>query len=97
MGHDTGERAESADRGIGRYRVLLAAFTGAVGRCYKRGMRSTAGKQRILDALNDLAEDASVEDAMERLYVLAKVEKGLAQLDAGQAVDHEEVKRRVGL
>ena len=60
-------------------------------------MQSTAGKQRILDALNDLAEDASIEEAMERLYFLAKVEKGLAQLDAGQSIDHEEVKRRVGL
>jgi hypothetical protein len=68
-----------------------------LGGCYKHRMRSTAGKQRILDALNDLSDDASIEDAMERLYFLAKVERGLAQLDAGQGVDHEEVKHRVGL
>jgi predicted transcriptional regulator len=60
-------------------------------------MRSVANKQRILDALNDLSDDATVEEAIERLYFLAKVEKGIAQLDAGQSVDHEEVKRRVGL
>ena len=60
-------------------------------------MRKTVGKQRILDALNDLPDDASIEDAMERLYLLAKVERGLAQLDAGQRLDHEEVKDRVGL
>ncbi len=65
--------------------------------CYARPMRSTASKQRILDALNTLPEDASIEDAIERLYFLAKTEKGLAQLDAGQSLDHEEVKRRVGL
>jgi predicted transcriptional regulator len=57
-------------------------------------MQSTAGKQRILDALN---EDASIEEAIERLYFLAKIERGMTQLDAGQSIDHEEVKRRVGL
>ena len=60
-------------------------------------MRSVGNKQRILDALNNLSDDATVEEAIERLYFLAKVEKGIAQLDAGQSVDHEEVKRRVGL
>jgi predicted transcriptional regulator len=60
-------------------------------------MGSTAGKQRILEALNDLPENATVEEAIERLYFLAKVEKGFAQLDAGQGLDHEEVKRRAGL
>jgi predicted transcriptional regulator len=60
-------------------------------------MRSVANKQRILDALGDLSDDASVEEAIERLYFLAKVEKGIAQLDAGHSLDHEEVKRRVGL
>ena len=60
-------------------------------------MRSVANKQRILDALGDLSDDASVEEAIERLYFLAKVEKGIAQLDAGQGLDHEEVKRRIGL
>jgi hypothetical protein len=60
-------------------------------------MRSVAGKQRILDALSDLPDDVTVEEAIERLYFLAKVEKGLAQLDARQGLDHEEVRRRVGL
>lgn len=51
-------------------------------------------KQRILDALADLPDDASVEDAIERLGFLAGVENGLAQLDAGEGIDHDEVKRR---
>jgi predicted transcriptional regulator len=54
-------------------------------------------KQRILNALDDLPDDASIEDAIERLYVLAKVEKGFSQLDAGESLDHNEMKRRVGL
>ena len=52
-------------------------------------------KDRVLDAVRDLPEDATVEDAMERLYFLAKVEEGLRQADAGQTVTHEEAKRRV--
>lgn len=60
-------------------------------------MQAVASKQRILDALMELPEDVSIEEAIERLCFLAKVEKGLAQLDAGQSVSHEEVKRRLGL
>ncbi|HEX2568005.1 MAG TPA: hypothetical protein VH877_00515 [Polyangia bacterium] len=60
-------------------------------------MAVNANKQRILRALEDLPDDATVEDAMERLYFLAKVDKGLAQLDAGHALDHDEVKRRFGV
>lgn len=60
-------------------------------------MEPVANKQRILDALIDLAEDAGVEDAIERLCFLAKADKGLAQLDAGQGLAHEDVKRRLGL
>ncbi|HEU4408200.1 MAG TPA: hypothetical protein VFS43_23255 [Polyangiaceae bacterium] len=55
-----------------------------------------ASKQRILATLNDLDENANVEEAIERLYLLAKAEKGLAQLDAGRGIDHDEVKRRLG-
>ncbi len=51
-------------------------------------------KEKILDALRALPADATVEDAIERLVFMAKVEEGLAQLDAGQGVPHEEVKRR---
>jgi hypothetical protein len=69
----------------------------ARGACYPRRMQGVPSKQRILDALDSLAEDASVEDAIERLYFLAKAEKGLTQLDAGQGLDHDEVKRRIGL
>lgn len=64
---------------------------------YRSWMQAVANKQRILNALDDLPEDASVEDAIERLYFLAKVEKGFGQLDAGESIDHDEVKRRVGL
>jgi predicted transcriptional regulator len=55
-----------------------------------------SSKERILEALRTLPPDATVDDAIERLVFMAKVEEGLAQLDAGQGVSHEEVKRRFG-
>ncbi|MBK9260960.1 MAG: hypothetical protein IPM54_14250 [Polyangiaceae bacterium] len=58
---------------------------------------AVANKQKILDALESLADDASVEEAIERLYFLAKVERGVAQLERGEGIDHEDIKRRVGL
>jgi predicted transcriptional regulator len=52
-------------------------------------------KEKVLDAVRSLPEDATVEDVMERLYFLAKVEEGLRQIDAGQTVDLEEARRRI--
>ncbi len=52
-------------------------------------------KERVLDAVRGLPEDATVEDATERLYFLAKIEEGLRQADAGQTVSHEEAKQRI--
>ena len=54
-------------------------------------------KQLALKAIEDLPADATIEDAMERLYFLAKVYRGLAEADAGRFVSHEEVKARFGL
>ena len=51
-------------------------------------------KSRILDALGDPPEDAAIEDAIERPCFLARVEKGLPQLDAGEGLDQVEVERR---
>ena len=52
-------------------------------------------KERVLDAVRDLPEDTTVEEVMERLYFLAKIEEGLRQADAGQTVSHEEAKQRI--
>jgi len=52
-------------------------------------------KQRALDAVQRLPEDATVEDAIERLCFIAKVQNGIRELDAGQGVAHEDAKRRI--
>jgi predicted transcriptional regulator len=58
-------------------------------------MSGSAAKQKALEAIEKLPADATLEDAIERLVLLAKIERGLAELDAGKGVDHTEVKRRL--
>jgi hypothetical protein len=58
-------------------------------------MQATA-KQRALEAIEKLPETVSLDEVMERLYFLSKVERGLQQADSGQLLSHEEAKRRFG-
>ena len=51
----------------------------------------------MVEVIRELPADATVDDAIERLVFLAKIEEGLAQLDRGEGVPHEEVKRHLGL
>lgn len=57
-------------------------------------MATQSEKQLAIRALHGLPEDASLEDAIERLCFLAKVEEGLRQSEAGQLVPHEEIKKQ---
>ena len=58
-------------------------------------MSGVTAKQKVLEAIERLPADATLEDAIERLVLLAKLERGLAELDAGQGIDHSEAKRRL--
>ncbi len=60
-------------------------------------MPTPTARDKILEALQDLPDDATVDDAIERLVFLARVDAGLAELDAGKGVPHEEAKQRLGL
>ena len=54
----------------------------------------TTEKQRAIEALKTLPDEATVEDAIERLCFIAKIEDGLRQSEAGQLVAHDEVKKQ---
>ena len=58
-------------------------------------MSGGSDKQRVLEAMEKLPADATLEDAIERLVLLAKIERGLGELDAGQGIDHSKVKRQL--
>jgi len=51
-------------------------------------------KEQVLQSVQSLPADATIEDAMERLLFLAKVQRGLQQADAGQTVSHNQVRER---
>jgi predicted transcriptional regulator len=52
-------------------------------------------KEKVIQAVQGLPDDASIEDAMERLLLLAKIERGIQQADAGELIPHEKVKERM--
>lgn len=56
--------------------------------------REPSMKDRVLEAVRQLPDDAGVEEAMERLYFLAKLERGIREADQGKVMDHEEVRER---
>jgi predicted transcriptional regulator len=60
-------------------------------------MPTATTRDRIIEALRDLPPDATFDDAIERLVFLAKIEAGLAELDAGQGIPHDELKPRLSL
>ena len=52
-------------------------------------------KREIVQAMESLPENASIEDAMERLYLLYKVQRGLDQVKAGQTISQDEARARM--
>ncbi len=47
-------------------------------------------KEKILTTIESLDDDVSIEQAIDRLYLLQKIEIGQQQIAAGQFVDHDE-------
>ncbi|MBM3943039.1 MAG: hypothetical protein FJ316_08970 [SAR202 cluster bacterium] len=47
-------------------------------------------KEQIVKAIQELPDNATVEDAMERLYLLYKIDCGIAQADAGKKMSQAE-------
>ena len=58
---------------------------------------SQSTKDLLREAIDNLPADVTVEQAMERLLFLAKIEQGIAEADAGKTLSHEEVRKRLGL
>jgi predicted transcriptional regulator len=58
-------------------------------------MLDTTIKHRVLKAIEELPQDATFEDVMERLYFLYKIDKGLKQVEAGATMSHEEAMEHI--
>jgi predicted transcriptional regulator len=51
--------------------------------------------EEILKATEELPDEASAEDALDRLNLLYRVERGLRQADIGELLSQDEVRQRV--
>jgi hypothetical protein len=52
-------------------------------------------KEQVLQALADLPDDATIEDAIERLYFLAKLRRRLDELDSVETFTQDEARQRM--
>jgi predicted transcriptional regulator len=52
-------------------------------------------KDEVRELLQNLPDDASLEDIQYHLYVRQKIQKGLTAAKQGRTIPHEEVVRRM--
>ena len=52
-------------------------------------------KERMVEAVGTLPDDAQIEYAMEKLLFLSKVENGIEQANQGETISHDQLKSRV--
>jgi predicted transcriptional regulator len=52
-------------------------------------------KERVLQLVESLPDEISLEDIQYHVYVLQKIERGQQAIDKGEAIPHEEVMREI--
>ena len=58
-------------------------------------MTAAITKAQIFEAVTGLPDDATVDDAIERLLFLSRVEQGLRDVRGGDMIPHDEVRRQL--
>lgn len=48
-------------------------------------------KQTVMEVLDRLPDDCTIEDVLYHLYVVQEIERGRADADAGRLIPHEQV------
>jgi len=59
-------------------------------------MSARTTRELLQKTLDTLPKDATLEDAMECLCLLAKIETAREQMDRGETLPHEDVGRQMG-
>jgi len=52
-------------------------------------------KDKAIEAINKLPSEFELEDLIDRLMLIEKIEKGLRQSKEGKVMSHEEAKKRL--
>ena len=54
-----------------------------------------SAKSKVLDMVSNMPNDSTLDDIGYRLYVLESIEQGLAELDKGEYLSHDEAKKEL--
>jgi len=52
-------------------------------------------RTNVINALNDLPKEFSLDDLLERLIVIEKIEKGLQDVKEGKTISHAKVRKEM--
>jgi hypothetical protein len=52
-------------------------------------------KEIVLKTVRELPDDCSIDEIADRIEFLAAVQKGLDQLDRGEGIPHDEIKKQL--
>ena len=52
-------------------------------------------KQQVIQMIQSLPEEVTIDDIMAELYFELQVDDGLRELDEGKGIPHEEVEKRM--
>jgi len=58
-------------------------------------MRRMTQKEMVLEAVRKLPDDSSIDEIADRIDFLAAIQKGFDQLDRGEGIPHDEVKKQL--
>lgn len=52
-------------------------------------------KELVLEAIQGLPDDASIDQIADRVEFMAAIQKGIDDIDRGDTVPHEEIKKQL--
>ncbi|MCC5668612.1 hypothetical protein LC653_33370 [Nostoc sp. CHAB 5784] len=55
----------------------------------------TTVKYQVLKAVEEMPQDVTFDEVMERLYFLYKVDRGLKEVETGNTISHAEAKKQI--
>jgi len=80
-------------------RLTVEDWAASGGPCFVRGQSSIifrmTEKEMVLKTVRELPDDCSIDEIADRIEFLAAVQKGFDQLDRGEGIPHDEIKRQL--
>lgn len=52
-------------------------------------------KEKVIQSLQDLPEEFSLDDIVEKLILLEKIEIGLTQVNSGKVISHSDARKKL--